>query len=264
MDTDVLLPMILISLGACCLIMAVVWIWAYRISNAGVVDIFWAFNFPVIAVILFLFGEASDIRRVLICSMVMIWGCRLGFYLMARVGAHLNEEEGRYKQLRAEWAPNANAKFFGFFQMQAVSNVFLAIPFFIICMNKDPQLHLTEYIGTLLWSLSLLGEAVADSQLSRFKRKLENKKKVCDVGLWNYSRHPNYFFEWMIWISYFVFALSSPWGWIAVVCPLTILFLLFKVTGIPLTEEQSLRSRGDAYREYQRKTSAFVPWFRKA
>jgi steroid 5-alpha reductase family enzyme len=263
MNTAILIQTILLSLGACCIIMAAVWIWAYRIKNAGVVDIFWAFNFPVIAIILLLFGEAPDLRRFIICSMVLIWGGRLGFYLLVRVGAHLTEEEGRYKQLRAEWAPHANAKFFGFFQMQAVSNVFLAIPFFIISMNKDTELHLTEYIGTALWSLSLLGEALADNQLKRFKSRLENKKKVCDIGLWNYSRHPNYFFEWMIWISYFIFALGSSWGWIAVICPITILFLLFKVTGIPLTEEQSLRSRGDAYRDYQRSTSAFVPWFKK-
>jgi steroid 5-alpha reductase family enzyme len=263
MDTTLLLHMILLSLGACCLVMILVWIWAYRIQNAGVVDIFWSFNFPIIALILFVTGNAFPLRKAMICSMVLIWGARLGIYLLIRVGSHLAEEEGRYKQLRKEWAPNSDSKFFGFFQMQAFSNVFLALPFFLICLNTDPEIHLLEYIAGALWLISITGEGIADRQLQLFKNNPSNKGKVCDRGLWNYSRHPNYFFEWMIWVSYFLFACASPLGWISVICPLIMLFLLFKVTGIPMTEEQSLRSRGDAYREYQRTTSVFVPWRKK-
>ena len=84
------------------------------------------------------------------------------------------------------------------------------------------------------------------------------------MGLWRYSRHPNYFFEWLVWVAYCVFAWPSPWGWATIYCPLLMLFFLFRVTGIPMTEEQALRSRGDDYRDYQRTTSAFVPWFPKA
>jgi steroid 5-alpha reductase family enzyme len=130
-------------------------------------------------------------------------------------------------------------------------------------MNTTPELSILEYAGAALWTICIIGEATADAQLKRFKSKPENKGKVCNVGLWSYSRHPNYFFEWMIWVSYFIFACASPWGWISIVCPAIILLLLFKVTGIPLTEEQSIRSRGDAYREYQRTTSVFVPLPRK-
>ncbi len=263
MDTTLLLKMLLLSLGACSLIMILVWIWAWRIKNAGVVDIFWSFNFAVIAVILFLLGEDYSLRKLIVCAMVIIWSSRLGIYLLFRVTAHIHEEEGRYQQLRKEWAPRANAKFFGFFQMQAFSNVFLATPFFIICLNNDIEFHPLELAATGLWTLALLGESVADNQLKTFKSVFSNKGKVCDKGLWNYSRHPNYFFEWMIWVSYFIFACASPWGWISAICPLVILFLILKVTGIPMTEEQSLRSKGDAYREYQRTTSAFVPWFKK-
>ena len=89
------------------------------------------------------------------------------------------------------------------------------------------------------------------------------KGRVCSVGLWRYSRHPNYFFEWLIWVSFFFFALPAPWGWTTILCPALMLFFLLRVTGIPYTEEQSLRSRGLAYRQYQRSTSAFVPWFPK-
>jgi steroid 5-alpha reductase family enzyme len=263
MDLSLLLHIVLLSLAACSLVMAGVWIWAWKIKNAGVVDIFWSFNFPLIALILLLTGNAPAKRLFLICGMVLIWGARLGIYLLIRVGSHLQEEEGRYKQLRTDWAPYSNAKFFAFFQMQAFSNVFLAIPFFLISLNTAAQLQFNEYVALGLWCLALLGEAFSDAQLKRFKSNNANKGKVCNVGLWKYSRHPNYFFEWVIWLSYFLFALSAHWGAISVICPAVILFLLFKVTGIPMTEEQSLRTRGDAYREYQRTTSVFVPWFQK-
>jgi steroid 5-alpha reductase family enzyme len=111
--------------------------------------------------------------------------------------------------------------------------------------------------------IAIAGETLADAQLAAFKRDPANRGGVCNVGLWRYSRHPNYFFEWLIWMSYFIFALASPFGWIAIVGPASILWLLIRVTGIPMAEEQSLRSRGDAYRRYQQATSAFIPWFPK-
>lgn len=247
------------SLIASSAVMICVFTWAYSIKNAGVVDIFWAFNFTLIAGIVWCFGEGFELRRQLVAGLAALWSLRLGIYLLFRVGSHLKEEEGRYKQLRQEWAPNANMKFFFFFQMQAVSNVFLAIPFFIIASNEDPQIHLLEWAGAGLWLISIAGEGLADFQLMRFKADPSNKGKVCQAGLWNYSRHPNYFFQLMIWISVLIFALSSDYGWISVVCPLAIGFLIFKVTGIPMTEEQAVRSKGEAYKEYQRTTSVFVP-----
>jgi len=115
----------------------------------------------------------------------------------------------------------------------------------------------------VLWLIAISGEALADAQLAAFKRHAANRGRVCDAGLWRYSRHPNYFFEWLIWMAYAVFAFPSPYGYLALIIPAVMLFFLFKVTGIPATEEQSLRSRGDKYREYQRTTSRFVPWFPK-
>jgi steroid 5-alpha reductase family enzyme len=263
MNTSLLLLLILSCFAACSFVMMAVWAWSYRIKNAGVVDIFWSLNFPLIALLLYFLADGHGPRKLLITGMVLVWGLRLGIYLLVRVGSHLSEEEGRYKQLRQEWAPHAEAKFFGFFQMQAFSNVFLSIPFFLICLNRNSEISLLEYAAASLWLISLIGEATADAQLRAFKKDPASKGKVCNKGLWNYSRHPNYFFEWMIWMAYFLFACASPWGWVSVICPASILFLILKVTGIPLTEEQSIRSKGDAYREYQRTTSAFVPWKRK-
>ena len=147
--------------------------------------------------------------------------------------------------------------------MQAISNIMLSIPYLIIATNPDPHMNLLEYTGAVLWLLSIIGEGLSDWQLKQFKKDPANKGKVCEKGLWHYSRHPNYFFQLMIWISVFIFALSSPYGWVAIICPLSIGYLIFKVTGIPMTEEQSIRSKGELYKEYQRTTSVFIPWFKK-
>jgi steroid 5-alpha reductase family enzyme len=263
MDNSSIYALVLYSLVACCGIMLLVWLWAHKLKNAGVVDIFWSYNFPVIAIILFWLAPGFEERKLLICSMVIIAGTRLGTYLAARITKHLHVEEGRYQQLRKEWAPNAERKFFFFFQFQAISNVILAVPFFIIALNTNPEISPIEYAGAALWLISVLGEATADAQLATFKRAPQNKGKVCDQGLWGYSRHPNYFFQWMMWMSYFVFALASPYGYLAIISPAIILYLLLKITGIPMTEEQSIRSKGDAFREYQKRVSVFVPWFKK-
>jgi len=243
--------------------MVVVWVWATRIRNYSIVDVFWAFNFVVIAAMLAWLGNGDPLRKGLVCGIAALWGLRLGIYLAIRVFSHLGHEEGRYQQLRQEWSSHRDLRFFFFFQAQAVLNTLLSTPFFIIACNATPGLSALEYTGAALWLVSVAGEGIADWQLQQFRKDPANKGKVCTVGLWNYSRHPNYFFQLMIWVSVLLFALPSHYGWLAVICPLTIGYFLFRVTGIPMTEEQSLRTKGDAYRRYQQTTSAFIPWFRK-
>lgn len=243
--------------------MSGVWLWAKSIKNAGVVDVFWAFNFPVTGILIYFLADGVELRIQLICGMVVIAGGRLGLHLWKRVIGHLEEEEGRYQQLRKEWAPEADKKFFWFFQFQAISNVILAAPFFLVALNPAAQLNVIEYVAIGLWAIAVTGEGFADAQLAAFKKDPANKGEVCSVGLWNYSRHPNYFFQSLLWIAYFLFAVTAPLGWIAVISPAIILYLLFNVTGIPATEEQSLRSKGEKYRIYQQTTSVFFPWFKK-
>ncbi len=262
MDNHSAWSLVIYSLIACCGIMFFVWLWSYKIKNAGVVDIFWSYNFPVIAIILLLLAPGFETRKLIICAMVIIAYLRLGTHLAIRVTKHLYEEEPRYKQIRKEWGSVAETKFFFFFQMQAISNVLLAVPFFVITFNTSATFSPYEYAGMVLWLISVSGEAIADAQLSAFKKDPANKGKVCDKGLWGYSRHPNYFFEWLMWVSYFVFALASPYWYLAVISPIIILYLLLKVTGIPTTEQQSLRSKGEAFKRYQQQTSAFIPWFK--
>jgi steroid 5-alpha reductase family enzyme len=156
MDYKHLLFIALISLIACCTIMFLVWLWAKKIKNAGVVDVFWALNFPVITIITFFLSEGFETRKLLICGMFLIAELRLGFHLWRRVIGHLNEEEGRYEQLRKEWGKDANRNFFFFFQFQAISNVILAIPFFIITANTNTDISILEYIGLGIWAISFL------------------------------------------------------------------------------------------------------------
>jgi steroid 5-alpha reductase family enzyme len=148
--------------------------------------------------------------------------------------------------------------------MQSLSVVVLGYPFLAICSNPEQGLGPLEWAGAALWLAAISGEALADAQLSWFKRDKANAGLVCDAGLWRYSRHPNYFFEWLIWVAYFLFSCASPWGWPAILSPACILYLLLRVTGIPATEEQSLRTKGDAYRRYQERTSAFLPLPRRS
>jgi steroid 5-alpha reductase family enzyme len=142
---------------------------------------------------------------------------------------------------------------------QAVSVVLLLAPMFVVALNGRPGIQPLEWVGAFVWLIGLSGEAVSDAQMSTFRAKPENKGKVCEDGLWYYSRHPNYFFESVIWLGYGIFALASPYGWITLYAPALIWFLLLKVTGIPFAEETSIRTRGDLYRDYQRRTSAFIP-----
>jgi steroid 5-alpha reductase family enzyme len=253
----------LVALAILCVAFAAFYCFARRIDNYGVVDIAWSYAFAALVTGYALFAPGWPVRRALLAAMVTVWSLRLGTHLAIRVTKHHPAEDTRYAQLRRDWAGNFAAKMFGFFQLQAASVVWLGLGFLFVARNSDPVLHGTEIAGAALWLLALAGEARADRELATFKRDPANHGKVCAVGLWRYSRHPNYFFEWLVWVAYFVFALASPWGWVALVGPASILYLLLRVTGIPLTEAQSVRSKGDAYREYQRTTSAFLPLPRK-
>ena len=257
------LSLLLTALAALCVAFALLYLVARRIDNYGIVDIAWSYAFAALATFYALAGPGWPLRRALIASLAVVWSLRLGTHLAIRVIGHHPTEDGRYIQLRKDWAGNFAPKMFGFFQLQAGTVVLLGAAFILAALNSTPALHPLEYVGAALWLLAISGEALADAQLAAFKKNPAHKGQVCAVGLWRYSRHPNYFFEWLIWVSFFIFSLASPYGWIAFIGPASILYLLLRVTGIPLTEEQSLRSRGDAYRRYQQTTSAFIPWFPK-
>ncbi len=253
----------LLGVGAASVIamMFALWLLHLTLKNASVVDPGWAFGLALLGCLYAALGPGFVLRRTLVAAMAAFWGLRLGLHLVRRIWGE--PEEGRYQHMRNTWGANIELKFLVFFEAQAVLDIILSIPFLVACLNPVPTLHWLEVAGVALWVIAVLGESVADAQLNAFKANPANKGKVCQLGLWSYSRHPNYFFEWLVWVAWCAFALASPWGWVSILCPALMLYFLFKVTGIPATEEQSLRSRGDAYREYQRTTSAFVPWPKK-
>jgi steroid 5-alpha reductase family enzyme len=255
-----MMGLVLIGAAAVCGLMFVLWLVHFPMRNAAIVDGGWAGGLALLAILYAFAGSGDSHRRLLIGAMGGVWGLRLSLYLLfTRVFGH--PEEGRYVALRAKWKTGIGWKFLIFFEAQAVLCVLLSVPFLLPAMNPAPGLSPIEIGAAVLWVLALAGETLADWQLHRFKSDPANRGRTCRAGLWNYSRHPNYFFEWLIWVSYALFALASPHGYWGLTAPALMLYFLFRVTGIPATERQALRTKGEDYRRYQETTSAFVPWF---
>lgn len=248
--------------AAVAILMLILWIIHLRIHNAAIIDAGWAGGLAILGVIDGALGSGWLQRRSWIAVVTGVWGMRLALHLLRdRVIGH--PEEGRYVDLRRKWGTNQAAKFLIFFEFQALLCVLLSLPFYLAASNPDPGFHALEILGLVIWASAIAGEALADQQLAAFKRNPSNRGRTCREGLWRYSRHPNYFFEWLIWLGFALMALPANHGWIGLLSPALILYFLLFVTGIPPTEAQAVRSRGGEYRDYQRTTSAFVPWFPK-
>lgn len=243
------------------LLMLVLWLIHLRTGNASIVDAGWAGGLALLGLLYAALAGGYWLRSVLLAAMAGVWGFRLAIYLAFRIIGH--PEEGRYQELRRQWKTNLPLKFLVFFEFQAVLAVVLSVPFLLAARNPSSAISWLEWSAVGLWTLAMAGEATADAQLSKFKSNPANKGKTCQVGLWRYSRHPNYFFEWLIWVAFALFALDSPSGYWGMLSPALMLYFVLRVTGIPATEAQALRSRGEQYRRYQQTTSAFVPWFTK-
>jgi len=254
------LSLLLMALAAACGGFAVLYGVARRLDNYGLVDVAWSLGFAPLALVYAVVGRGTTERRAMIGAMAALWSLRLGGHLARRVLGHLDSEDGRYRQLRRDWAGNFGPRMFRFFQFQAVVLVTLSVPFLLAAQDPAPARHPLEWAAAGLWLVAFSGEAIADSQLAAFKRDSANRGRVCATGLWAWSRHPNYFCEWLVWVAFALFALPAPWGTLALLAPALMLFFLLRVTGIAYTEAQLLRSKGDAYRRYQERTSAFVPW----
>jgi steroid 5-alpha reductase family enzyme len=197
----------------------------------------------------------------MVAVLAALWSLRLGSHIALRT-AH-GGDDPRYAALRQEWGAKANIRLFWFLQVQALAALVLVAALIAAADNPAPWPGLGDILGAALVVISILGEGVADRQLDRFRKDANNKGKVCDAGLWRYTRHPNYFFEWLGWLAYPLFAIDPggayPWGWLALSGPLCMYWLLVHVSGIPPLEQQMRHSRGEAYRAYQARVSAFIP-----
>ncbi|MDA0745704.1 MAG: DUF1295 domain-containing protein [bacterium] len=256
-------PYLILVLGAvlASVAMFVLWLLQLRLKDASSVDVAWAFGVGALAVLYSVWGDGYGPRRLLAGALGATWAFRLGFYLLRDRVLKAQEEDGRYRMLRAQWGERAQVNFFMFYQVQALFVMAFALPFFVVSMNAHPALTGWDVLGVAVWVVAIGGEWTADRQLSGFRQNPENRGKVCRIGLWRYSRHPNYFFEWLHWWAYVPMGLFAPYGWMTILGPAFMLYLLFFMTGIPYTEKRALESRGEAYRRYQRETSVFVPWF---
>lgn len=241
-------------------IFSLTWLLSLKLNNFSFVDITWSYSLAFIAPVYALMGNGYEVRKFLALTIALGWSLRLGTYLLLRIKKHHPHEDVRYVVLREKWKGRLALNFFGFFQAQALLILLLSAPILAACYNPAKHLGWIEIIGAVVWAIGVAGEAMSDAQMNAFKKDAANKGKVCQVGLWRWSRHPNYFFEFVVWMGFWLFACGSPWGWVTIYAPAMILYFLLRVTGIPLTEECAVKSKGEAYREYQRTTSAFVPW----
>ncbi len=242
--------------------MGALWLWQRRSGDAGIVDVGWSAGLGVMA-LLYLAGQPGWWgRRLLVAALVCLWAFRLAGYLLRdRIGKE--QEDRRYARLRRQWGERAQLYFFFLFQVQAVLDVLLSLAFLPAMSDPRPGFGWRAAAGVAIWVVAIGGESIADRQLERFRSDPANRGKVCQQGLWRYSRHPNYFFEWVHWWAYVALGFGLPGFWLTLLGPALMLFFLLKVTGVPPAEASSLESRGEAYREYQRTTNKFFPGPRK-
>jgi steroid 5-alpha reductase family enzyme len=246
------------------LVMMGAWLLQRRAGNAGWVDVVWSFAGGAAGLVYALAANPGvpwpGPRQALVALLVAAWSLRLGLHLAGRTlqGA----EDVRYAALRREWGADFEPRMFWFLQIQAAAAAFLTLSVLLAARNPAP-LGIGDAAGLALLAAAIAGEAAADAQLRQFRADPGNRGRVCQRGLWRWSRHPNYFFEWLAWLAYPCFAIdplgANPWGWVALSGPIFMYWLLVHVSGIPPLEREMLRTRGEAYRSYQARTRAFLP-----
>jgi len=246
-------------------IMSVAWLVWRGTRNSGWVDTVWTFGLGTVGCIgalsSVLFVPGSAARAILVALLVAIWSLRLGLHIAQRTAGITDDP--RYAKLVANWGTNASWRMFLLLQKQALVSIPLALSIVLAAWNPLPGLRVQDWLGVIVLIAGIGGEAVADFQLRRFRADTANRNRVCDAGLWGWSRHPNYFFEWFCWVAYPLLAINVgggyPWGFVAIVGPLCMYWLLVHVSGIPPLETHMLERRRDEFRAYQARTNAFFP-----
>ncbi len=243
---------------------AACWLVAKKLDNWSIVDVLWSFGFAGVALrMLYLhwFGLPMGGQGVLMAVATTLWSLRLGTHLAIRVLGHLDREDGRYLKMRAEHGEGMAAQMAYFYFVQAAALTLLCLPL----LSSSPAgatgpTRPIHWVGLGVAALAVLIEAVADAQLASFKKDPANKGQVCERGLWAWSRHPNYFGEWLVWVGFLLMSYNAEFrGLPGLFCVVLMYYFLNRVTGIPLTEQQLLTSKGPAYADYQARVPAFWP-----
>ena len=260
-----LVSLVAVSL-ALCVIMQGAWLVWRKTRNAGWIDTVWTFGLGAVgcaSALVAIIAETGFVpRAAIVAGLIAIWAGRLGFHIAHRTSGI--KDDPRYARLVEGFGSNATQGMFWLAQKQAWVSIPLAMAMLLAGWNPAPYLRVQDFLGIAVLAIGILGEALADAQLKRFRADPGNKGRICDTGLWSWSRHPNYFFEWFGWLAYPLIAIDfggqNPWGWFALLGPLCMYWVLVHITGVPPLEEHMLKTRGAAFRAYQaRTTHAFFP-----
>ncbi|MCF7981123.1 MAG: DUF1295 domain-containing protein [Pseudomonadales bacterium] len=243
------------GLGLMLMMGLVTWIYSLTRHNVNIVDSLWSLMFLAGAVCYVLMANNFSAASLLLLSLVAVWALRLSLFLAIRNWGE--EEDRRYREIRANNEPHFGFKsLYIIFGLQAGLAWIISIPL-LMAISINTEIAYLELLALAIWVVGFVFEVIADLQLYRFKSSTQNKGKVLDTGLWAYSRHPNYFGEFLIWWGYFLFALSAG-AWWTVFSPLLMTILLLKVSGVSLMEKGVIERRPN-YREYIESTNAFFP-----
>lgn len=238
----------------------VLFVVAQIIKNNSIVDIAWGLGFVLIAVHSLIIGRHFTVRGILVTLLVCIWGIRLSYHITKRNWG--KEEDFRYANWRREWGKWVTIRaFFQIFMLQGVMMLVISYPLVLITQSPASGFTLLDGLGLAIWVIGFLFEAIGDKQLATFIKDTSNKGKIIRTGLWKYTRHPNYFGEATMWWGIFVIGLSLDNGWVNIVSPLTITYLLLFVSGVPMLEKKF--KDHPEFIEYAKVTNKFFPWFPK-
>lgn len=244
----------LLALGLIFLHMCLIWGWYLYRGNPSVVDVGWASGLTVIG-LFYLCSQPLSCRSVSLGILLLFWGLRLGLYLwLTRI--RQGKIDQRYISLSEKWKMNKPVGFFLNFQFQGLLVLIISLPWYFVSISGHQHLNGLDYFAFIVALLSVILETTADYQLQQFKKN--HPGKLCDKGLWRLSRHPNYFFEWLTWCSFAMLAFATPYGWLAVVSPILLYIIMTRITA-PMTEAQSIKSKGKTYLEYKQNTPMFFP-----
>lgn len=261
MTTAIFLVSLLVMAVALSIIMAGAWIVQRVTGNSGWVDTTWTFGLGLVGIgaALLLAPHQFPPREMAVAILMALWAARLGIHIAART-AKITDDP-RYARLAQEWGDEAPRRMFMFLQQQALGSVPLALSVYLAAKNPAPAMRLQDYLGFAIVLVAIVGEAIADRQLRQFGKDPANRGHILDCGLWAYSRHPNYFFQWFGWLAWPVIAIGGGYGfgWFALIGPAVMYWVLRYATGVPHLEAHMLRTRGAAFEEYSARTNLFFP-----
>ena len=238
--------------------MIATWLVSLPIRNASIVDIVWGLGFVIVAWTAFLVADGADPRRWLLTALTTVWGLRLSIYLaMRNLG---KEEDYRYQEMRRRHGDRFGLVSLGtVFGLQGALIWVVSLPVQAGQVpTTPPRLTWVDYLGAGVWLVGLIFESVGDWQLAKFKADPANKGKVMDRGLWHYTRHPNYFGDFMVWWGLYLIALATGVAWWTVIGPIVMSILLIQVSGKAMLEK-TIGKRRPGYEDYVRRTSGFFP-----